>query len=344
MHIITRILVLVLGLAALDVAQSAPDVKNSYHVANIITLGGDGFWDYISLDSATNQLFIGRSDRIMVVDAGNGKLIGEVRGLTRAHGVAFDYASGHGFATSGGDATVVMFDLDSLKVLGKTMVDVDDDAITRDPATGHIFTFNGDAHTASVLDPASGKLLGTINLGAKPEYGVPDGAGKLYVNLESSSEIVEIETGDMKVTRRWPLSPCEAPTGLAIDTAHKVLFSVCRNRVMAMSDIRSGKVVAHVAIGPGADAARYDARLGLAFASTGGDGAITVVHEDNPEKFRVVQMVKTQQGARTMELDPKTHRLYTVTAAFKPQPVSTAGQRRWPELVPGSFSLIVLDP
>lgn len=314
-----------------------------YHIAKTYTLGGDGFWDYATFDPQTDRVFIGRNNRIMVVDAGSGKLLGEVHGLQRAHGVAIDHAHGHGFATSGGDAMVVMFDLQTLKVLGKTKVDIDADAIQFDPSSGHIFTFNGDAHSASVIDPATGKLIGTVDLGAKPEFGVPDGQGKLYVNLESTSEMAEIDAGTMKVTRRWPLAPCQAPSGLAIDAAHHILFSVCRNRVMAISDAESGKVIAHVPIGPGADAARYDAGLGLAFASTGGDGAITVVHEDSPTKFRVVQTVKTQLGARTMGLDPQTHRLFTVTASLKPRPSKPGQRRRFPMIVPGTFKLIVLQ-
>lgn len=331
-----------IGIAAFGLAQAAAAASPTYHVAKTYQLGGDGFWDYLTFDPGTDRIFIGRNDRIMVVDAGSGKLLGEVHGLERAHGVALDHARGRGFATSGGDAMVVMFDLKTLKVLGKTKVDEDDDAIQFDPASGHIFTFNGDAHTASVIDPATGKLIGTVDLGAKPEFGVPDGHGKLYVNLESTSEIAEIDAAAMKVTRRWPLSPCESPTGLAIDTAHHILFSVCRNRVMAISDAESGKVIARVPIGPGADAARYDPGTGLAFASTGTDGAITIVQEESPTKFRVVQTVKTQLGARTMGIDPATHRLFTATASFKPRP---AGQRRRrPELVPGSFKLIVLEP
>ncbi len=338
-----KIGLLVSAAALCALAPALPVAAQSYHVAHTFKLGGDGGWDYLALDGATNRLFIGRNDRIMVVDPTKGKLLGEVPGLERAHGVAFDLASGRGFATSGGDANVVIFDLKTLKTLGRTKVDEDDDAILLDPATHHVFTFNGDAHTASVLEPSSGKLVGTIQLGAKPEFGVADGQGKLYVNLESSSEIAEIDAAAMKVTRRWPLAPCESPTGLAIDTAHHVLFSVCRNQVMAMSDATSGKVVGRVAIGPGADAARYDAATGLAFASTGGDGAITVVREESPASFSVVQTLKTQVGARTLELDPKTHRLYTVSADFKPQPQASQGQRRRPEIVPDSFTLLVLE-
>jgi DNA-binding beta-propeller fold protein YncE len=330
--------------AVLLVLAPSIGAAQSYHIAQAFKLGGAGTWDYLALDGATNRLYIGRTDRIMVVDPAEGKLLGEVPGLERAHGVAFDDASGRGFATSGGDETVVVFDLQTLKTLGRTKVDEDDDAILLDPATGRIFTFNGDAHTASALEPSSGKLIGTVELGAKPEFGVADGRGRLYVNLESSSEIAELDSASLTVTRRWSLAPCEAPTGLAIDAAHHVLFSVCRNQLMVMSDAGGGHVVAQVAIGPGADAARFDAETGLAFASTGGDGAITAVHEDSPTAFRVVQTVKTQAGARTMELDPKTHRLYTVSAELKPPPQGSQGQRRRPEIVPGSFTLFVLEP
>lgn len=335
---------LAIFIGMLGLAQAAAAASMTYHVAKTYKLGGDGFWDYLTFDPATDRLFIGRNDRIMVVDAGSGKLVGEVHGLQRAHGVAIDHAHGRGFATSGGDAMVVIFDLKTLNVLGKTKVGIDDDAIQFDPATGHVFTFNGDAHTASVIDPATGKLIGTVDLGAKPEFGVPDGQGKLYVNLESSSELAEIDAASMKVTRRWSLAPCQSPSGLAIDAAHHILFSVCRNRVMAISDAESGKVIAHVPIGPGADAARYDPGTGLAFASTGGDGAITIVHEDSPTQFHVVQTVKTQLGARTMGLDPRTHRLFTVTASLKPRPRKPGQRRRFPEIVPGTFKVIVLEP
>ncbi len=313
-----------------------------YHVVHTYQLGGEGGWDYLSLDTATNRLFIGRNDRIMVVDPEQGKVLGEVPGFQRAHGVAFDYAAGKGFATSGADSTVIGFDMASLSVTSRTSVNVDDDAILFDPATRHVFTFNGDAHTASVVDPVSAKRLGTIDLGAKPEFGVTDGQGHVYVNLESTSQMAEIDASAMKVVRKWPLAPCESPSGLAIDVAHHVLFSGCHNQVMAMSDAVAGKVVASVSIGRGVDACRFDPDAGLAFASTG-DGAITVVREESPTRFTVVQTVKTQEGARTMELDPRTHRLYTVTAEFGPMPAAQPGQRRRRPILPGSFRLLVLE-
>jgi DNA-binding beta-propeller fold protein YncE len=279
-----------------------------------------------------------------VIDPATGKLLAEIPGLNRAHGVAFSYGTGKGFATSGGDSSVVVFDLKSLQVLGRTTAAVDADAVLFDPATKHVFTFNGDAGSSSVIDAASGQRIGTIDLGGKPEFGVTTGDGKLYANIEDSSEIVEIDPTAMKVTRRWKLAPCESPTGLAIDRAHHILFSVCRNGVMAVSDATAGKLVTTVPIGQGVDAARFDAATQLAFASNG-DGTITVVHEDAPDKFRVVGTVPTKRGARTMELDEKTHRLFTVSADFGPTPEATADRPRpRPPVLPGTFALLELDP
>jgi len=291
-----------------------------------------------------HRLFIARQDRVMVVDPASGKVVAEIPGLNRAHGIAFAYETGHGFATSGADSAVTMFDLASLRVLGHTTVAPDDDAILYDPVTKHVVTFNGDAHSASVLDPGSGKRIGTIELGGGPEFGVASGDGKLYVNLEDKAAVAEIDAAAMKVTRQWPLAPCEAPTGLAIDRAHHRLFSGCRNQLMAISDATTGKLVATVPIGQGVDACRFDAGTGLAFASNG-DGTLTVVHEDTPDKFTVVGNVPTKRGARTMELDEKSHRLFTVTADFGPPPAPTPERPRpRPSILPGTFALLVLDP
>ncbi len=328
---------------ACAVASAASAQTVSYHVLATHQLGGDGGWDYLALDTAGNRLFITRSDRVMVVDPDKGTVLGEIPGLHRAHGIAFSYATGHGFATSGADSTVTMFDLATLKVLGRTMVDVDDDGILYDPASTHIFTMNGDAGTASVIDAASGKRLGTIPLGGKPEFGVSDGAGKVYVNLEDKGAIVEIDAKAMKVTRNWSMAPCESPTGLAIDAAHQRLFSVCRNKIMAISDVASGKLVTTVPIGSGVDAARFDPAPGDAFASNG-EGSLTIVHEVSPSDFKVVQTVPTISGARTMELDPRSHRVYTVGAKFGEAPAQATemNPRRRPPMVPGSFTLVVL--
>src|SRR5438128_8927941 len=318
MTIASRVLACGAALLVLGVTRGR---AQSYHVAKTFVLGGDGGWDYVALDTVGHRLFIARQDRVMVVDPASGKVVAEIPGLNRAHGIAFAYETGHGFATSGADSAVTMFDLASLRVLGHTTVAPDDDAILYDPVTKHVVTFNGDAHSASVLDPGSGKRIGTIELGGGPEFGVASGDGKLYVNLEDKAAVAEIDAAAMKVTRQWPLAPCEAPTGLAIDRAHHRLFSGCRNQLMAISDATTGKLVATVPIGQGVGAWRFDAGTGRAFASNG-DGTLTVVHEDTPDKFTVVGNVPTKRGARTMELDEKSHRLFTVTADFVPPPAA----------------------
>lgn len=328
-----------LMLAALP---SEPAAAQTYRVAHTYTLGGDGGWDYLALDTAGHRLFIARQDRVMVVDPATGKLLAEIPGLNRAHGVAFAYAAGHGFATSGADSTVTMFDLKTLQVLKRTKVAIDDDAVLFDPATGHIFTMNGDAKSSSVLDAGSGDLIGTIDLGGGPEFGVSAGDGKLYVNIEDQSAVVEIDAAAQKVVRRWSILPCESPSGLAIDRVHHRLFSGCRNGTMGVSDAQSGKLITTVPIGRGVDACRFDEATGLAFASNG-DGTLTVIHEDSPDKYSVVGNVTTKQGARTMELDPATHRLFTASADFGPVPAAQPGQRRRPPVLPGTFALLELD-
>jgi DNA-binding beta-propeller fold protein YncE len=315
----------------------------SYHVARDLTLGGDGRWDYVVVDTANDRLFIARQTRVMVVDPDSGKLLGEIPGLNGAHGVALAYAAGHGFATSGHDSSVTMFDLKTLRVLGRTKAADDADAILYDPASKRVFTFNGDANSASVIDPVSGKLLGGIPLGGKPEFGVTTGHGRLYVNLEDKAELVEIDPAAMRVLRRWSLAPCEEPTGLAIDRDHHLLFSGCHNKLMAISNAAEGKMIGQVPIGGGVDAGAFDPSSQLAFTSNG-DGTLTVVHEDSPTRFRVVANVITRPGARTMALDERTHRIYTVTAAFGPAPAPTSSEPHpRPSLVPGTFSLLVLD-
>ncbi|HTI06464.1 MAG TPA: YncE family protein [Gemmatimonadales bacterium] len=329
---------------ALLCAAAASLPAQTYHVTKSFTLGGDGGWDYVALDTAGHRLFVARQTRVMVIDPATGKLLAEIPGLDRAHGVAFSYATGKGFATSGGDSSVVVFDLKTLQVLGRTTAAVDADAVLFDPATKHVFTFNGDAGSSSVIDAASGQRIGTIDLGGKPEFGVTAGNGRLYVNIEDSSAVAEIDATAMKVVRHWKLAPCESPTGLAIDRAHGILFSACRNGVMAISDAKAGRLITTLPIGQGVDGARFDDQRQLAFASNG-DGTITVIHEDAPDKFTVVATVQTKRGARTMELDQQTHRLFTVSADFGPPPAPTADRPRpRPPVLPGTFVLLELDP
>lgn len=339
-----RLLLAVIVSAAADLplaAQTAPPV---YHVTHDLKLGGEGRWDYVTLDSAGNRLFIARETRIMVVDPESGNLLGEIPGLNGAHGTALVYQVGHGFATSGRDSSVTMFDLHSLRVLARIKVADDADAVLYDPASRRVFTFNGDARSSTALDPRSGRVIGRIDVGGKPEFGVSSGSGKLYVNIEDKGEVAELDPVRLQVVRRWALEGCDEPTGLAMDRAHGLLFSVCHNKVMVISDAQAGRAVMTIPIGGGVDGAAFDPVTGLAFASNG-DGSITVVHEDSPTAFHVASTATTRRGARTMTLDPRTHRLYTVTADFGATPAPTdKDPHPRPSLVPGTFSLIVLEP
>jgi DNA-binding beta-propeller fold protein YncE len=316
------------------VAQSTP----TYRVTHTYTLGGDGSWDYVVPDPPHHRLFIARQDRVMVVDEDGGKLLGEVTGIHGAHGTAVAEASGHGFATSGNDQSVVMFDLKTFKALGRIPAAEDADAIVYDNASNRVFTLNGDAHSSTVIDPRAGTLITNIPLGGKPEYGASAGDGKVYANLTDTSEVVEIDAKTATVARRWSTGSCKQPVAMAIDTAHHRLFSGCRSGVMAVSDYQAGKVVATVPIGSGVDGAGYDAASGDVFASNA-DGTLTVIHQDAPDQYHVLENVPTPQGSRNMGLDPTNHRVFVVSAKFGPAP---AGSRRRP-VPPGSFSVMVIE-
>jgi DNA-binding beta-propeller fold protein YncE len=331
-----RYIALVLTMAALALlAQSS----SAYRVTRTYALGGDGSWDYIVPDPPNHRLFIARQTRVMVVDETSGKLLGEVTGIQGAHGTAIAEATGHGFATAGNDQSVLMFDLKTFKVLGRIPAAEDADAILFDSASNRVFTLNGDAHSSTVIDPAAGKLITNIALGGKPEYGVSAGDGKVYANLTDTSEVIEIDAKAASVARRWPTAPCKQPVAMAIDTAHHRLFSGCRSGVMAVSDYQTGKVVATVPIGNGVDGAGYDAASGNAFASNA-DGTLTVIHQDSPDQYHVIENIQTPQGSRNMGLDPTNHRLFVASAKFGPAP---AGGRGRGPVLPDSFAVLVIE-
>ena len=313
----------------------------TYQITQRYTLGGDGGWDYLVTEPAHHRVFIGRHDRVMVVDETNGKLLGEVLGINGAHGTAIAPRSGHGFATSGNDSSVVMFDLATLKTLGRTHAAEDADAIIYDAASDRVFTFNGDAHSSTVIDPATGKLIANIDLGGKPEYGVSAGNGMVYANLTDNGEVVEIDAKGLRVARRWPTAPCKNPVAMAIDIAHERLFSGCRSGVMAVSDYRAGKVVATVPIGAGVDGAAFDPATGDAFAANA-DGTLTVIHEDAPDRYHVVQTLQTMPGSRNLGLDPTSHALFLAGATFGALPQGAPARQR-PPMVPGSFVVLVVQ-
>src|SRR5580658_9373786 len=326
--------VLTLASVASLFAQSSA----SYVVTHTYTLGGDGSWDYIVPDPPNHRLFIARQNRVMVVDEDSGNPLGEVTGIQGAHGTAVAESTGHGFATSGNDQSVVMFDLNTFKALGRIPAAEDADAIVYDRPSNRVFTLNGDAHSSTVIDPKAGKSITNIPLGGKPEYGASAGDGKVYANLTDTSEVVEIDAKSATVTKRWATAGCKQPVSMAIDTARHRLFSGCRSGVMAVSDYQNGKVVATLPIGAGVDGAGYDATSGNAFASNA-DGTLTVIHQDTPDQYHVLETVQTPVGSRNTGLDPTNHRLFVASAKFGPVP---AGGRRCPVL-PDTFALLVIE-
>jgi len=274
-----------------------------------------------------------------VVDEDKGTLLGEVTGIQGAHGTAIAQAPGHGFASQGADQSVAMFDLKTFKVIGRIPAAEDADAILYDAASNRVFTLNGDAHSSTVIDPKAGTLITNIPLGGKPENGVSAGDGKVYANLTDTSEVVEIDAKTATVSRRWSTAPCKQPVPMAIDTAHHRLFSGCRSGVMAVSDYQAGKVVATLPIGTGVDGAGFDPTSGDAFASNA-DGTLTVIHQDSPDQYHVVENIATPPGSRNMGLDPTNHRVFVVSGKFGPAP---AGGRGRGPVLPGSFSLMVIE-
>src|SRR5580704_10423064 len=313
--------------------------SSSYRVTHSYTLGGDGSWDYVVPDPPNHRLFIARQTRVMVVDEDSGMLLGEVTGIQGAHGTAIAQKTGHGFATSGNDQSVVMFDLTTFKALGRIPAAEDADAIVYDLPSNRVFTLNGDAHSSTVIDAQAGTLVANIPLGGKPEYGASAGDGKVYANLTDISEVGEIDAKTAPVTRRWSTAPCKQPVSMALDTAHHRLFSGCRSGVMAVSDYQAGKIVTTLPIGMGVDGAGYDAATGNAFASNA-NGTLTVIHQDNPDQYHVIENVQTPQGSRNMGLDPTNHRVFIVSAKFGPAP---AGGRGRGPVLPESFVLMTIE-
>lgn len=306
-------------------------------------LGGDGGWDLMSVDAATHRVFIARSTRVMAVDLDRGTLVGEVGGLDHAHGVAVDERRRRGYATSGGDDRVIVFDLDSLAVVGRiATTGHNPDAAVLDDASGRVLVFNGHSNSADVIDPAGDRIVATIALPGKPELAAADGRGKVFVNLEDKGQIAEIDARRANVVATWPLADCEEPSGLAIDRKHERLFSVCANRKMAIVDARRGRVVATMPIGEHPDGCAFDPESADAF-SPNSDGTLTIVHENDPDHFSVAATVSTPMRARTITLDARTHRVVLAFADFDAAPPPTAADPHpRPPMKPGSFGIIAV--
>ena len=331
--------VISLSLAALAFAAAGP----GYHVAQTYKVGGDGGWDYLTADAGARRLYISRGTHVIVLDVDSGKTVGDIPDTQGVHGIALAPDLGRGFTSNGRENTVTIFDIQTLKPIGeKVKVGENPDAILYDPATKRVFTFNGRSNDATALDAASGKVLGTIKLDGKPEFAATDLKGTVFVNIEDKSELTVIDPNKLEVKAKWPLAPCQEPSGLAIDRKNRRLFAGC-DKMMAVVDADSGKVIATPAIGEGVDATAYDDETGLAFASCG-EGVLTVVKQDSPDKYSVAENAKTERGARTMALDTKTHNVYTVTAKFGPRPSATADNPHpRPPILPDSFVVLVIS-
>jgi len=329
-------------LVTLSLVTSGLAAGPGYHLVKTYKLGGAGGWDYLTLDRNSSRLFISRSTHVVVINPYSGETVGDIPDTPGVHGIALAPEFGRGFVSNGREGTVSVFELATLKVLNKIKVGENPDAILYDPASKRVFTFNGRSHDATAIDAAKGTVVGTIKLDGKPEFAVSDEKGEIFVNIEDKSELLALDPAKLEIKSRWPLAPCEEPTGLAIDRKHRRLFSGCGNKLMAIVDADGGKLISTLPIGDGVDATAFDPETGLAFASCG-EGVLTVVHEDSPDKFSVAENVPTQRGARTMTLDAAKHQIFLVTAKFGPPPATTAEQPHpWPSILPDSFVVLVV--
>ena len=335
-----------LWIAAFLLVVSIVASAQQYKVSGKLSVPGEGTsWDYLVADSDNRILYISHGTDVNVVDLDLEKPTTTIAGMKRIHGIALVNDLGRGFISDGGDNSVVIFDLKSNAVLQKVAVGSNPDGIVYDPSSKKVFAFNGKSKDVTVLDAATGKVLTTTPVGGKPEFPVADGKGSLYVNIEDTHEILLIDAGTAKVKTRWPMAECEEPTGLAMDVSGRRLFSVCANKKMEVVDADSGKIVATVPIGDGPDAVAYDAGRKLIVSSNGDDATLTVVHQDGPDKYTVLQNLATEKRARTMALDQKTHKIYIPSAQMSPAAAPTASDPKpRPKIVQGTFHVIVVSP
>ncbi len=333
-------LAMLLSLGAYAHTPTTPSHPLSYAVESRYAIGEAGGWDYLGIDPARHHLFVSRGDRVAIMDTTSGKVIATLPGTDGVHGIAIAQGLRRGYTSNGKANSVSEFDLDTLKrIRDIPLIGQRPDAILFDPYSKQVFAFNARSTDASVVDATTGKEVARIPLAGTPEFAVTDEKGHVYLNIEDKGELTQIDSVKRTVLRTWQLTGCQEPSGLAIDVAHARLFSVCQNHVMAITDARDGHRVATVAIDEGPDAAAFDPARGLVFSSNGETGTLTVVHEDDADHFSVKQTVQTQVSARTMVLDPTTHRIYLSAAKFQPQAADVKGR---PPMVADSFAIIAV--
>ena len=318
-------------------AASAAPGASGYKVIKTVPISGEGGWDYIYVDSDARRIYVSHSTQVVVLDADSYEVVGNIPDTQGVHGIAVASDLGRGFTSNGRSNDVTIFDLKTLKTIGTVKTDVNPDAIIYDSVSKRVFTFNGRGKNTTAINAVDGTVAGTLALGGKPEFAVADGKGNIFVNNEDTSELIQIDSQKITETHRWPLAPCKSPSGLAMDRKSRRLFAVCDKKVMAVMNADTGKVVATPTIGEGVDASAFEPATQLVFASNG-EGTLTVVHEDSPDKYTVVENVPTKRSARTMGLDLKTHNIFLPAADYDPP---APGERRG-KMKPGSFVLLVL--
>ena len=326
-------------------AMTVPGLATAQHyqTTGSIPIGGTGGWDYLNADAESRRLYVSHAGEVVVIDLDSGNRLGTVSGMKRVHGIALADKLNLGFISDGGTNQVLVFDLKTLGVKRKVATGTNPDGIVYDAPSQRVFAFNGRSQDVTVIGAVSGQVEGSIPVGGKPEFPVSDGKGNIYDNIEDKGEIVQIDSKSLKVKAHWPIAPCESPSGLALDKQDSRLFAVCDNKMMAVVDANSGKVVATPAIGEGPDAAGFDPELKMAFSSNG-DGTLTVIRQAGKNQYSVVDNVKTAERARTMTIDSKTHKLYLSSAKFSPAPAATADNPHpRPAVLPGPFEVLVVS-
>ena len=328
---------MILCAGMLSRAASPAPGSSGYHLIKSVPVPGDEGWDYLNVDADARRVYISHGSHVVVLNADTYAIEGDIPDTAGVHGIALAPDLGRGFVSAGRTNTAVIFDIRSLKTVGTAKTDANPDAIVYDRVTKRVFTLNGRGQNTTAINAGDGTVAGTLALGGKPEFAVADGKGSIFVNIEDKSELVQFDAQKLTETHRWPLAPCKSPSGLSMDLKSRRLFSVCDEKVMAVVNADTGKVVATPEICQGPDASAFDPATDYAFASCG-DGNLTVIHEDSPDKFTVVENVPTKRSARTMGLDLKTHNIFLSSAEFDPP---APGERRG-KMKPGSFAILVV--
>lgn len=322
---------------------AAADV-GPYKFLREIPIGGEGGWDILTVDAPAHRLYLSHSTKIVVIDLEKNTVAGEITDTPGVHGFIAVPEFGRGFSTNGKENKSSVVDLKTRKTIAKIDTGENPDALVYEPQRKEVYIFNHSGNSATVIDAKSAKVVSTIPLGGSPEFAAADPAsGRVYCNIEDKSEVVAIDTAKHEVVAHWPTAPGEEPSGIAFDAVHHRLFAGCQNKMMVMLDTESGQVVANIPIGSGVDGAAFDEPTQLAFASCG-DGTTAIAKEEAPDKLTVLQTLKTQRGARTIALDPRTHRIYLPTAQFGPEPTPGPGAPHRPAIIPNSMKLLVFGP